>query len=1048
MRRTIFLCLCCILSGIVAMAQTSIKGIVVEESGDPVIGASIIVVGTNTGTMTDIKGNFSLKVPQGAKQIMVSYIGMISQTLDIKPEMQVVLVSDSQDLDEVIVVAYGTTSMRNLTGAVSSIKGSEIRNIPGPSVDAMLQGRASGVMISSPSSSVGTAPIINIRGVASISNSTTPLYVVDGMIISTESTSSTRQNPLADINSADIKSIEILKDASATALYGSRAANGVIIITTNSGQKGKPKISYNGSYTISTPTGMIETMNAEQYVELKNMAVANTAERVTDSGFYDQYKYGLMYDSDGNVISTNWKDLLFQTGNIMTHDINISGGTDEVTYYISTGIMDQDGITVGDEFKRYSFKANTNFKMTDWLKGGFNGSFSNTQQKNVDSGYGSSLLAINGFSRLAAILPPNIPAFNEDGTPYMDNGQYLGYGNNNILCTYYNPMSYIDEQASRMENNRVIASGFLELTPIKGLSIKSQYGIDWSITNSTTMYSPNGGDGYSAGGNLYAYATTRKTWTWTNTANYMFSLAENHHFNATIGMEAQEMKLRRRYYAASTLADTEMVYEEASYLTYSGDATANRREERSMVSYLGRLSYNYKYRYYLEGSFRRDGLSSLGNKWGNFWGASASWRISDENFFEPLRNAFSDLRIKASYGIVGNTNITTSSGRQNNYASISTYGSGYYNGAGAYLLSTIADSNLGWESTAKTDIGITGQIANRWNFELTYFNSTSKDLILNSSQAYSTGIPSFSITTNLGKARNRGFEASIGGLILQRGNFTWDSNINVTFVRNKVLELESDIVEDGTGAANITTEGLSMAQLYVYPTAGVDPETGRRVVLLDDENGNATREALLVYTYGTGVAVYDRYTGEELDISDWNPHIFGNTKPTYYGGWSNTFGWKGWDATVFFQFSGGNKIYNGMKATMSDMRFWNNSTDVYENIWRQSGDNATYAKAEMNDNYSNGSANPISDFIENGDYLRLKTLTIGYTFDTSRWPKKIGISQLRLYASATNLFCITGYTGMDPEINSRSDISNLASGIDKNTTPLTKTFTFGINLTF
>ena len=555
------------------------------------------------------------------------------------------------------------------------------------------------------------------------------------------------------------------------------------------------------------------------------------------------------------------------------------------------------------------------------------------------------------------------------------------------------------------------------------------------------MYSPNGGDGYASGGNLYAYATTRKTWTWTNTANYQFDLAEDHHFAATIGMEAQEMQYKRRYYEASTLADKEMVFEEAPYLTYSSDASTNRREERSMISYLGRLTYNWNYRYYLEGSFRRDGLSALGNKWGNFWGASASWRVSDEAFFEPLKSAISDLRVKASYGIVGNTNVDA-------YASLSTYGSTYYNGTGAYYPNAIADSNLGWEQTAKTDIGITGQIASRFNFELTYFKSKSKNLILNSSQSYSTGIPDFSITTNLGKAQNQGLEFSFGGNILRIGDFTWDSNVNFTFVKNKVLELESDIIEDGTGANNITTEGLSMAQLYVYPTAGVDPETGRRVVLLDDENGNATREALLVYTYGSGAAVYDRTTGEKLDIDDWNPHIMGNTKPTYYGGWTNNFSWKGWDATLFFQFSGGNKIYNGMKATMSDMRFWNNSKNVYETIWRNPGDISDYAKPEMNDNYSNGSANPISDFIENGDYLRLKNLVIGYTFDTKKWPKKVGISQLRLYVTATNLFCITGYSGMDPEINSRGDSSNTISGIDKNTAPLTKTYSFGVNLSF
>ena len=736
MRKILCIILCFTLGTTIAAAQKIIKGMVVDETGEPVIGASIIVVGTSTGTVTDFDGNFTISsVAESATQIKVSYVGMTEEIVTIKPNMHIILKSNTQNLDEVVVMAYGTTSVRNLTGAISSVKGTDLKNIPGPSVDEMLQGRASGVMISSPSGSVGTAPVINIRGVSSISNSTTPLYVVDGMIISTDKTHSTgfRQNPLADINSADIKSVEILKDAAATALFGSRAANGVIIITTNQGQKGKSKISYSGSYTATKATDLIDVMNAEQYVELKNLAIANTQARVTDTGFSSKYLYGLMQDSQGNTVNTNWGDLLFQTGNIQTHDVNISGGGDNGNYYISTGIMNQDGISVGDKFSRYSFKANTNFSATEWLKGGFNGSFANTQQDYVDNGFGENVYSINGFSRMATILPPNIPAFNEDGSAYMDNGQYLGYGNNKIGTTYYNPMSYIDEQTNSMENNRILANGFVELTPIKGLSIKSQYGIDWFFTNSVTVYTPNGGDGYSAGGNLYDYQTYRKTWTWTNTANYQFDIKEDHHFNTTLGMESQEMTYRRRYYAGTGLSDKELIYAEAPYLTYSGNGSS--RSERSMTSYLGRLSYNYNYRYYLEGSFRRDGLSALGKKWGNFWGVSASWRLSDEAFFEPLKNALSDFRFKASYGVVGNTNI-------GNYASISMYGSGFYNGAGGYYPTSIADGQLGWEQTAKTDIGFTGRIADKWNFEATYFNSTSNDLVLASAQSYSTGIPS------------------------------------------------------------------------------------------------------------------------------------------------------------------------------------------------------------------------------------------------------------------------------------------------------------------
>ena len=340
----------------------------------------------------------------------------------------------------------------------------------------------------------------------------------------------------------------MVKGDSGTAFNGSRAVNGVGLSTTHSQGQGKATIAYNGSYTFSKATKMLKTLTAQEYTDFKSLTVQNTADRIGDPGFYNKYKYGMMYYTGESGVyateeqgmgyaDTNWADLLFRNGHLMNHDINVSGGTEQASYYISTGIMNQDGITVGDEFKRYSFKANTNFKFNPFLKGGFNATYSNTDQKNVDGGYGDGLYSINGFSRMAAILPSNIPAFDLDGTAHQTN-QYLGKGNNSVNCSYYNPMSYIDEQESRMVNNRVIASGFLETNPIKGLSVKSQYGVDWFFTNSHSLQSPSGGDGYAAGGNAYLYNTTRKTWMWTNTAQYNFSIKDNH-FAAMIGMEAQ-----------------------------------------------------------------------------------------------------------------------------------------------------------------------------------------------------------------------------------------------------------------------------------------------------------------------------------------------------------------------------------------------------------------------------------------------------------------------------------------------------------------------------
>jgi len=483
------------------------------------------------------------------------------------------------------------------------------------------------------------------------------------------------------------------------------------------------------------------------------------------------------------------------------------------------------------------------------------------------------------------------------------------------------------------------------------------------------------------------------------------------------------------------------MYVEASYLTYGGSGSI---QESSLFSYISRFTYDWKSRYYLTANWRRDGLSKLGRKWGNFYGISGAWRISDEPFFRDLRRTIDDLKIKVSYGVVGNANVGW-------YASKSVYSSSTYNGNVAYVSSGINDPNLGWEQTGTADVGFSASLLKgRFNIDVDYFYSRSKDLILDASQAYSTGIVGASVSTNLGKTLNKGLEITVSGDLIRKKNFTWSSSFNISFVKNEVVELADDILYSSSTGANITTVGYSLAQLYTYPTDGIDPQTGRRVVLIKKADGSYDRN-LLIYKYGKGGAQLYELDGETLSkytLSDWKPEISGNTKPTYYGGWSNTFRYKNWDAKVNFHFSGGNKILNAMRATLSDGRMWSGTKEYYDNIWQKPGDHAKYAKASYNDNYSNGTANLISDLIEDGDFLRLQSLSIGYQFNTKKWSQDLGISSVRLYAQAQNLFCLTGYTGFDPEINSYYSSANLRSGIDLNTTPLTRTITFGANISF
>ena len=1031
------------------VAQTRVvRGVVTSsEDGEPVIGASVIVVGTALGAATDLDGKFEIKdVPADAKKLNISYIGFTTKQVNITNKLiNVVLESEMDDLDEVVVIGYGTAKAKSLTAAIASVKGDEIKDMPGSSVDGMLQGRAAGVLISTSGSGMGEAPIINIRGVSSITSSTTPLYVVDGMVINTDNISSyTATNPLSDINPADIKSIDILKDAAATAMYGSRASAGVVLITTKGGQSGKSKLSYDYAFNMNMPTNFVEVMNAEQYTEIKTLGRVNSGYETADG----EHMYNTMKDSKGKLVDTNWKDLLFRTGYAHNHNVNISGGNDKSQYYIGAGIMKQDGITVGDSYQRFSFKGNGNIKFNKWMKLGMNTTYTNSTVNVVDGARGGGVNAINGLPRMAQVLPPNVPAYNEDGTPFVRGGHYLGSGNNTQSFAFYNPMTYINSQKSTSDNNRIIGSAYLEYKPVKGLTLKSQYGIDWSFMQNGNIQSPLGGDGFNAGGSSNFRGTNRKIWTWTTTADYNISV-KRHTFDILGGYETTDTKQSSTNRSATGLLDKDMIFPEASFGTYTGSGSRN---EASMISYISRFTYDWANRYYFTANFRRDGLSRLGRKWGNFWGLSGAWRISDEKFMKPAKSWMNDLKLKASYGVVGNANVGW-------YAALSTYSLAYFNGDGSYYATSYNDPNLGWEQSGTWDAGFTASfLSSRITLDFDWYYTKTKDLILAAPVSYSTGIYDSSngaaINTNLGQMMNSGVEIGITALAYQNGKFTWNTGFNISFMKNEVTKLVDDILP-GSGAAvkaNITTEGKSISQLYLYPSCGVDPQSGRRIVELED----GSKAAIVFYRGATTLYEFDEanktITDKKRSTSEWKQVVAGRTTPTYSGGWTNNFKYGQWDASLFFQFSGGNKIFNGNKANEADQRFFNNSKHYYDTVWRKPGDKSDYAKAEYNDNVSNGGAYPFTDFLENGDYLRLKTLSLGYSLNTKKWNKNYGVQSIRFYAQATNLFCITGYTGSDPEMSSLATAgtasANLSRGIDKNTTPLTKTITFGFNVQF
>lgn len=1032
----------CLIATVSAAAQDVLQGRVIDaRTQEPVIGAAIQIRGTHNNTVSDIDGNFSLKITgEEPYTLDVTFVGYLAQEIEVydtSEPVEILLRENTRLLNEVVVVGYGTAKLRDLTASITSINKESLKGVTGNSIDNILEGHAAGVMVSTSGSQVGSAPVINIRGLASITSSVTPLYVVDGVPVNSSNiASSTDYNPIADINPADIKSIDILKDAAASAMYGSRAAAGVVLITTNSGSAGKTKLTYDYNLGFNSATKLFTPMNAEQYTDIKNRGWLN------NGGDPNNLPYATMTDKNGNIVNTNWVDLIFRTGLSQNHNLNLQGGNDKATYYLSGSYTTQEGITVDAKYDRFSFKGNGTYKLNKFVKIGFNTGYTYSKIHTADDSRGGSLSAMGGLTRLAYVDLPNVPAYNEDGTFYASTlaPRNLGKGNNAIEVFYYNAMGLIDGgQYGESRTNRILANGYAEITPIKGLTLKTLYGIDWTLVQNESFSTPLHGGGYPDGSSRTGTSNLR-TWTWTNTANYQFDI-KKHHFDILFGVEASASNQHVVSRTGTTLSNPDQMYVEASYLTYGGSGSI---QESSLFSYISRFTYDWKSRYYLTANWRLDGLSKLGRKWGNFYGISGAWRISDEPFFRDLRRTIDDLKIKVSYGVVGNANVGW-------YASKSVYSSSTYNGNVAYVSSGINDPNLGWEQTGTADVGFSASLLKgRFNIDVDYFYSRSKDLILDASQAYSTGIVGASVSTNLGKTLNKGLEITVSGDLIRKKNFTWSSSFNISFVKNEVVELADDILYSSSTGANITTVGYSLAQLYTYPTDGIDPQTGRRVVLIKKADGSYDRN-LLIYKYGKGGAQLYELDGETLSkytLSDWKPEISGNTKPTYYGGWSNTFRYKNWDAKVNFHFSGGNKILNAMRATLSDGRMWSGTKEYYDNIWQKPGDHAKYAKASYNDNYSNGTANLISDLIEDGDFLRLQSLSIGYQFNTKKWSQNLGISSVRLYAQAQNLFCLTGYTGFDPEINSYYSSANLRSGIDLNTTPLTRTITFGANISF
>lgn len=1059
MKRIISLCIAffaMLLSHHAFAQDREVTGKITSSDGAALPGVGIVVKGTTIAATTDAEGKFKISVPPDGKTLIFSFIGFAKQEIEIgdKTTIDVKMSEDKKLLEEVVVVGYGVQPKKEVTGAISTVKGDVIKDAPVQSFEQVLAGQATGVNIVVPNGVLNNPPVIRVRGFNSITSNSYPLVVVDGMPIFTgnQSGNSAANNPLGDINPADIESIEILKDASATAIYGSRAANGVMIVTTRKGDRSKPgkaNVNYSSWTGISKVTGLPDLLNAEEYILIKNEGRKNA--NLTDAFFPD-------YDANGNLIDTKWSDYVYRTSISHNHHLSISGASESTSYYFSGGYSHQDGFIVNNEFERKSVRFNIDQKVAKIIKLGANVNFTNgfNSAPNTGSIPGQGFNT-SGLARLAFVTAPNVSPYNSDGGYNITSTNAIGQNKNTTQSGFYNPLPILDLNTFTSESNHLMATFSGEVEIIKGLTGRTAYSIDNNSIEDILFQSPVHGDGFTNKGVSNNTTTKLERWAWTNSLHYQKSIAEKHNITLLAGGEEQ-------YSIGDGWGGSRQGVSDDFFDTYQGNFLTNNppvgnfQTENGFLSYFGRATYDFKKKYFVTASFRRDGFSGLSeaNKFGNFGGASAGWTLSDENFYKnfSLSKTVNSIRLRASYGKVGNMGIP-------DFGSLSLYNSGLYADASTITYSQTGNSELKWETSTKTDVGFTmGILKDRVQVELSYFNNDVNELILASPQAPSKGIPNNSILLNVGSMYNKGVEVGVVSTNIDKEKFKWTSNFNYTALKNEVTALTADGADIvGTTSAlertNITRVGYAVGSIYAVRTEGVNPENGQRIFLDSSDvkvqynhvppTGQSRWTYVEDYTDALGVFHAKGSAAPAINPAR-DAKVIGSAIPKYYGGFNNTFKYKDIiDLNINIIFSGGNYIYNGSKAGMHDQRFWNNTSDVLDR-WTTAGQETDIPRVVYGDNVSNGSSFPISENVEKGDYIKLKTVALGYTFREKVFGKT-GITSLRIYVQVQNLYTITKYTGFDPEVSSNGN-SNLTPGIDRNTVPQSKIYTFGLNLAF
>lgn len=1023
---------------VLAQSRTVSGRVTDQKTNEGLPGVTILLKGTTNGVSTNADGAFTLNVPSTGGTLVFSSVGYVTQeqAVGTNSQFNLGLVPDTKALSEIVVTGYGTQERRDLTGSIATVQGEAISNLASPSFAQQLAGRAAGVQVQTPSALLGQQPRIQIRGTNSISSGTYPLVVVDGQPIFTGQLSvidSNGSSGLADINPNDIESYEVLKDGSATAIYGSRAANGVILITTKHGRKGKATVTYDNYLGVAQTLKRYSVLNATDFRTITNEKYTNAGQTPVANDYLD---------ANGSVVSTDWQNEIFRTGLQQNHALTVSGASDKTNYFFSGAFNNQTGVIKPNSLQRFSFRANIDSEVKNWLRVGFNVGLTRSQT----IGLNSSTAGLSSNVGAALLLLPNVPARNSDGTPYYDpTSGVLGQGNNTrpVNFNYPNILFSLENNTYRSTSYRILANGYLEVEPVKNLRLRTQLSTDTQLEDDFQYYDPRAGDGFSAKGSVLQSFSPNIRWNWVNTATYNNIIAQDHKINAVVGVEYQKTTVDYYYAQGTTLSDRLLGQNGIISSTVTNQYVGGDYYQNGLQSYFGRLNYAFKDRYLASITLRSDELSSLapGHQRGWFPGGSLGWRVSQEDFFKNSSAAtvLTDLKLRASYARVGNSNIGTFP-----YAGL--YGPVQYGSQAGIGYTQFGNDQLQWETSKKEDYGVDlAFFGGRITFSADYYRNIINGLILAVPTAPSLGVPNNSYNANVGGMYNKGLELVLSTQNIRNDNFSWSTSINFSTNTNKVTSLgDTNNPVYGTGSYTITQTGQSISAIWGFDYQGVNPANGNPIY--KKVNGTLVQGNIANGTY----YVYNASSPGDLTttstLSTADKIILGQTNPKLFGGFDNTFTFKGFDLDIFLRYNFGNKIMNVTRQQLLQQTFVNNSTEILGR-WQKPGDITDVPRLYVNTtDFTNTAGNSSSRFVESGDFVRVQNITLGYTLPT-RVVSAIGLSRVRLFGQVQNLYTFTKYKGVDPEVSTYYT-GNASAGIDYNSNPQQRVFTGGLNLAF